>query len=182
MNTKSVKTITLTLIAGLLFVSLALVLIESGNIKLSEANQECLEIPQFGDYNDYNSDVPINLHSEKNVDFRDSEEALNFKSEIEEWFDRGAQSGGYYAVAEWGCGTSCQDHAIIDIRDGRITWFGLPSTHGIGYRINSNLLVINPLWNVESDRYLTSTTSTKYYELKRGIPKFICEVATFPKN
>lgn len=51
---------------------------------------------------------------------------------------------GHYAVVGWGCGPTCQRHAVIDKRDGRIALFGLESTHGVSYKVNSRLLIVNP--------------------------------------
>ena len=131
----------------------------------------CTDIPQFSEYS---APVPDNLEISPLVDFSTDERALTFTTKIQEWFERGVQSGAYYAVAEWGCGTSCQDHAIIDVRTGEITWFGLESSYGIAYKTTSNLLVINPPWNVEGDLGRVASVSTEFYELQSGVPRLIC--------
>ena len=143
---------------------------------------ECTDTPQLTEY----KAVPYEGEMAPEVDFSSNPDALASKSSITEWFARGVQSGGKYAVAEWVCvsiksGVACQDHAIIDVSDGRITAYGLPSSHGVGYRSDSNLLIINPSWNVTSDPYFSATTSTEFYELKEGVPVLICKITHVPK-
>lgn len=184
MGIRELKIITVALGLGFLAILSAFIFLSVGNSVVDQNSGErrggiCTDTPQFSEYP---AEVPSNIMSSTTVDFKSDERALTFKTSITEWFERGAQSGGYYAVAEWGCGTGCQDHAIIDIRNGKITTYGLPSTHGVGYRINSNLLVINPPWNVESDLFRVATTSTEFYEVQDGAVRLICKKLYSPNS
>ena len=56
---------------------------------------------------------------------------------------RGPQFAGQYAVASWGCGTSCQFHAIIDVKSGAVYMTDLQTALGVEYRIDSRLFIKN---------------------------------------
>ncbi|OGG60760.1 hypothetical protein A2765_01440 [Candidatus Kaiserbacteria bacterium RIFCSPHIGHO2_01_FULL_56_24] len=74
-------------------------------------------------------------------------EAKNFTSAITKAAAGGANFSGHYAVAEWGCGTSCQDHAVVDVQTGEIVAFGIPSEAGLSFNAGSSLLMTNPKGN-----------------------------------
>ncbi len=74
-------------------------------------------------------------------------DAKNFKSAIEGAAADGANFAGRYAVAEWGCGTNCQDHAVVDVKSGEIVAFGIPSDMGLSLSPTSALLSTNPEQN-----------------------------------
>ncbi|HUT49011.1 MAG TPA: hypothetical protein VM325_06705 [Alphaproteobacteria bacterium] len=78
--------------------------------------------------------APVNLKSHKN--------ARNFRTLLRAAALRGPKFAGRYAVAQWGCGTSCQQLALIDARTGRVT-FGPSASHGARYRLRSRLLIVN---------------------------------------
>lgn len=79
------------------------------------------------------------------VDFSNVPEAAMFYTKITEASAAGPSFAGHFAIATWGCGTSCQDHAIVDVKTGRIVAYGLPSELGISYALNSRILVTNPI-------------------------------------
>jgi len=57
----------------------------------------------------------------------------------------GINFNGKYSIAEWGCGTGCQDGAIVNTDTGRI--YPLPglTTNGHETRKDSRLLIYNPI-------------------------------------
>lgn len=60
--------------------------------------------------------------------------------------EQGINFAGHYTVAKWGCGSSCLQFAIINLKSGRI--FHEPSiilTRGLEFRPDSNLLIANPV-------------------------------------
>ena len=57
--------------------------------------------------------------------------------------NNGAEFGGVYAFARWGCGTSCQQSAVIDLRDGSV-YDGPAASMGYQFKVNSRLLIVNP--------------------------------------
>ena len=84
------------------------------------------------------------------VDFKGSAfpEAKNFKTTIEKAVQSGSNFAGHFAIAEWGCGIACQDHAIVDVRSGTIVAMGIPSDAGVAYSIDSPILISNPHANI----------------------------------
>jgi len=132
----------------------------------------CSDVPQFSEY----PAVPLRaIATSSTLDFSLFPKAENFKTAIAEWFAEGPQSGRYYTVAEWGCGSGCQAHAIVDMRNGKITGYGLLGTDGTMYRPDSNLIIINPPWNIEASIMRPATVTSEFYELKDGVPVLICK-------
>ena len=74
-------------------------------------------------------------------------EAAEFKKAITGAMKNGANFSGHYAIAEWGCGTSCQDHAVVDVVTGEIVAMGLPSEAGLHFIPESSIVMTNPAPN-----------------------------------
>lgn len=66
-----------------------------------------------------------------------------YKTVITRGTARGANFAGKYAFVTWGCGTGCQQSAIIDVENGRI-FPGKEATAGYSFKNNSKFLVVNP--------------------------------------
>jgi len=50
---------------------------------------------------------------------------------------------GHYCLVTWGCGSDCQGHAIIDLKDGKV--YDAPgSGSGCAFKKNSRMVVVNP--------------------------------------
>jgi hypothetical protein len=49
---------------------------------------------------------------------------------------------GKYVITSWGCGTNCQQFAIIDLETGTVT-LGATTEWGLAFRPDSSLLVVN---------------------------------------
>lgn len=83
------------------------------------------------------------------VDFENTNlsQAREFKMAIEEGVAGGPNFAGKYAVAQWGCGTQCQNHAIVNVESGKIIALGPQSEAGVGVTPESNILVVNPQEN-----------------------------------
>jgi hypothetical protein len=79
------------------------------------------------------------------VDFSSHNEARAYHTAITQGVKDGPNFAGHYRIIEWGCGTACQGHAVVDVRNGRIVIFGLPSTTGLDFRLESRLVVVNPM-------------------------------------
>jgi hypothetical protein len=91
-------------------------------------------------------------------------------------------------VASWGCGTSCQQHAVVDARDGRIVSYGqLVSELDVDHEIENKILITNPRQNVmppgsdleEMEIVMTAArTPRQYWELReadgRGYLNLLC--------
>lgn len=57
----------------------------------------------------------------------------------------GINFAGKYSVVEWGCGSGCQDGAIVDADTGHVYPVPGPMVSGFEARKNSRLLIQNPL-------------------------------------
>ena len=101
-------------------------------------------------------------------DFGSSPEAKDFKTAIGRATVAGPNFAGHYTVAEWGCGTSCQMHAVIDAKTGAIVGYGFGSALGAEYYLNSRLLILNPPRFIESKETTPPGVSIEYYELRNG--------------
>jgi len=77
--------------------------------------------------------------------FASFEEAEEHRAVIVEAMKRGPVFAGKFAVAEWGCGASCQEHAVIDMETGLVIVYGLQTEYGVEYALDSTLFVTNPV-------------------------------------
>ena len=94
-------------------------------------------------------------------------QAKHFRIRLTEGAKHGPNFAGIYTVVEWGCGTNCQQVAVVDARTGRLCdW--LTTELGSNYQIDSMLFIKNP------DREECSSLDwceTEYYRLEEG--KFV---------
>lgn len=111
------------------------------------------------------------------VDFSTCPQAKEFQTRITETVQEGVNFAGKYAYAEWGCGTNCGAGAIIDIETGEIVEYGLMNTHGVEYKKNSRLLVINPPEALEyiKENDLFDQETSRYYIMQEGELLLLCE-------
>ena len=61
----------------------------------------------------------------------------------------GLNFGGHYCFAYWGCGSNCQDGAIVDLKTG-IVYQGLTAAMGYDFKVNSRLVIVNPGQTIDS--------------------------------
>ncbi len=83
------------------------------------------------------------------VDFKNTSlaQAAEFKTHITEAVGKGPNFAGKFAVAQWGCGTGCQGHAIVNVESGKLIAFGPQTQAGIGVSLESPILITNPKEN-----------------------------------
>jgi hypothetical protein len=60
----------------------------------------------------------------------------------------GANFSGHYAIANWGCGTGCQEFVIVDLKTGTVYQ---PPFEGIGFHYNQKDTDPTPGWQCYSD-------------------------------
>ena len=82
------------------------------------------------------------------VDFDSYPGSETFRTAILSGVSEGVNFAGHYTVVTWGCGTSCQNSAIVDVETGNIVVYGIVSTYGVLFQPDSRLLVVNPKINV----------------------------------
>ena len=88
-----------------------------------------------------------------------------YRTRISDAAEKGPNFSGHFTIAQWGCGTECQSSAIIDTKTGKI-YNGLTSEHGIEYRLDSTLVVVNPLnwYDLNGLNGLPDWLTTRFYE------------------
>jgi hypothetical protein len=82
------------------------------------------------------------------VDLASHKDARAFRTRLSEAAPKGTNFAGHMTVITWGCGTLCQIVALIDARDGRVS-FGPTASVGVKHRLDSRLLVLNPPENAK---------------------------------
>jgi hypothetical protein len=78
-------------------------------------------------------------------DFSIFKEAEEHRKIIQSALRRGPNFAGRFAVAEWGCGSSCQQHAVVDVETGLVVGYGPQTEFGVEFSLESTLLVTNPV-------------------------------------
>jgi hypothetical protein len=74
-------------------------------------------------------------------------QAQEFRTQIDEAVAAGPNFAGKYAVAQWGCGTGCQGHAVVNVESGKIVAFGPQTEAGLGISPESPVMITNPREN-----------------------------------
>ena len=72
---------------------------------------------------------------------------------------------GHCIVVVWGCGASCQQSAIINLKTKKVL-VGPNSATGFLYYLNSRLLVANPFYE-DSPDYISKTTNLYLLQRER---------------
>lgn len=90
-----------------------------------------------------------------NFDSPNFPEVKNFTNAISDAVKGGPNFAGHFVIAEWGCGTNCQDHAIVDVITGNIVAYGIPSERGLSFNVGSSLIMTNPSAEIPSSDALT---------------------------
>lgn len=80
------------------------------------------------------------------VDRSSSKDAVTFRTRLREAVrnSKGPDFAGHWLVAMWGCGASCQQIALIDMRNGKVQLVPEAGAAGALYRKDSRLLIVNP--------------------------------------
>ncbi|MGN6639695.1 MAG: hypothetical protein ACTHJ8_12350 [Mucilaginibacter sp.] len=55
----------------------------------------------------------------------------------------GLNFAGHYCFVYWGCGSNCQDSAVVDLETG-IVYPGITAEMGYEFKRNSRLVIVNP--------------------------------------
>jgi hypothetical protein len=69
--------------------------------------------------------------------------ARRYRTAIEQGVRKGVNFAGHYVLVSWGCGTSCQQSAVVDAITGRV-YPGPESSYGYAFKTDSRLLITNP--------------------------------------
>jgi hypothetical protein len=72
------------------------------------------------------------------------------KSHMKKWrHSTGLNFAGHYCFAWWGCGSPCQDGAVVDLRTGKV-YHSLTASLGFEFKRNSRLVIVNPGETIDS--------------------------------
>lgn len=139
---------------------------------LSFPLKTCLSRPQLADY----PVMPAEIHTGRSApaDFSGQTAAWTYRTWIRLANTRGMNYAGHYVVAEWGCGSNCQNHAIVNAKTGRIVAFGLYSSYGVEFAKTSRLIVFNPRTGGTNNSG-ASSTRTAYYVMQNDRLVPICD-------
>jgi hypothetical protein len=110
--------------------------------------------------------VPIDLASAPKVTIASPGAVADFETRLIESAKQGPNFAGHYTVVEWGCGTACQNHMIVDAITGKVYSLPEPSdfttvrnlitARGLSFRLDSNLLIADPPCLCESPQCLAA--------------------------
>jgi hypothetical protein len=69
--------------------------------------------------------------------------ARAYRTRLREGVKAGPNFAGHFTLVAWGCGSSCQEWAIVDARTGRVFDWLVRSTAGAEFYPNSRLLIVD---------------------------------------
>ncbi|MEI6297946.1 MAG: hypothetical protein WCO84_10030 [bacterium] len=93
--------------------------------------------PLFTDY-----PVRESFHGRpKPVDLNSHPDAREYRTRLRQAATGKPSFAAYYIVAEWGCGSPCQQVALIDARTGAVHFAPFSTSLGNRHRLNSRLFI-----------------------------------------
>ncbi len=140
---------------------LSYTLAQSINLKLSTTSTFLAKTPSFKDY-------PVkDIYKGKPapVDLSSHPEARKFRDRLRYGAKQGPNFAGHFTVVEWGCGSPCQNFAIVNAKTGKVYMSNIATSFGTKYQLNSNLLILDPDIPPETNGIYGKTT---YYVWKNG--------------
>lgn len=120
-----------------------------------------VSVPQFRDFpiSDIYQGIPVP------VDLASSPIGHTFRTRLTQGAERGPNFAGHYALVTWGCGSTCQNFAVVNAKTGKIYDIPFGSANGTEFRLDSNLLIVNPLMNdMGYDGSVPDWVRIEYYE------------------
>jgi len=127
-------------------------------------------LPKFEDY----PVKTIYQGSISKLDMKNNPLAKMFRTQLKYAIAKGPNFAGHYTIAIWGCGTECQNYAIVDLKNGKVLFpkgeAGM-TTEGLIFRLNSNLIILDPITKETVDYYkndLPERLFTRFYKINNG--------------
>jgi hypothetical protein len=88
------------------------------------------------------------------VDLRSDSDAPRFRTRLTQDAAKGPSFAGSFTVVTWHCGTNCQTMALVSVKNGRVYFpLSFPTSEGVCFRVNSNLLITDPIDRALVERY-----------------------------
>jgi len=78
------------------------------------------------------------------VDLTSHPKGNMFRTALRLGTKEGPNFAGHYTVVTWGCGSPCQEIAVVDANTGDVYFSPFVSSTGSEYRLDSNLIIVNP--------------------------------------
>lgn len=73
----------------------------------------------------------------------ESKLARTYRTRLRDAESKGPNFAGHYTLVSWGCGSSCQEWAVIDARTGHVFDSMLQTTVGGEFRADSRLVLVD---------------------------------------
>lgn len=105
-------------------------------------------------------------------DFANSPDSKGFESQILDRYTGEANYAGHFQAVSWGCGTGCQVYAVVDLKNGKITFVPRQSQYGAKFELDSSLFILDPVERVdvlryaETDSYVWDESTGGFREMK----------------
>jgi ankyrin repeat protein len=112
-------------------------------------------------FDDYPVDT-VTLTKHAPIDFDSHPKAYTFRDALKYGIKDGPNFAQHYTIATWGCGTTCQAFAIVDAYTGAVYFPEFVSAVGLDFRLDSNLLVVDPPETIQST-YVPPGVETQYF-------------------
>jgi hypothetical protein len=155
-----------------LFLLMALALVESKGFSAKA-------LPNYSDY------AVTNIFRGKpvEVDLASHSKARRYRTMLSFQAAQGANFAGHYRVATWGCGTECNEFAIVDCKTGKVyfidempyvTWNRYPGKDpGLHFRLESRLLVLegSPVDGPEKGKFFYLWEKNKLRQIRAELVK-----------
>ena len=78
------------------------------------------------------------------INYNSNSIAKQYKTRITDTYkSEGLNFAGHYCFVFWGCGSSCQSSAIVDLANGKV-YDGPSGSLRYSFKINSKMLIVNP--------------------------------------
>jgi hypothetical protein len=118
-------------------------------------------------YKSYNFSVSVYKGKLASPNFKTDKEAYSFRTRIRTECKRaGINFAGHYTVVKWGCGSPCQEIAIVDRINGKIYYSCLPEinneiANGFKCKPDSRMLILNSDLLDQYKGYINCSTIAK---------------------
>jgi hypothetical protein len=138
----------------IVFAAVSLILREGSAATVGEA----LPAPPFERY----AVNPGFLGKPAPVDLTTDKHAPRFRTVLRTGAAAGPNFADHYTIVTWGCGSSCQNHAIVDAASGRVYMVPFATALGLAFRRDSRLLVADPAERCATSERLGPDIETLY--------------------
>ncbi|HAG81569.1 MAG TPA: hypothetical protein DCL61_10465 [Cyanobacteria bacterium UBA12227] len=124
--------------------------ITTANTRLKDNNVKVDHPTNPPTFDDYPVDTVPFTGKHSPIDFDSHPDAYTFRDALNYGIQYGPNFGQHYTIVTWGCGTICEAFAIVDAYTGAVYFPNFSSSVGLDFRLDSNLLIVNPPETIQS--------------------------------